>query len=535
MVLALRKLQVGKVDGKHEYLTPINERDSTIFDAFLIPEIVEPDRMHNGDVFFVEGFRGTGKTSLLRWHAESVRRKGCVTDFVLFKTDLTESQRMHISKEVGVSWSDIDAKSMEISQDFKASWTWFVLHKIGENIKNFPDIYEYGSAGSISKVVQLLGLDDDSILKKAIGFMPKLDGAHVKVRGNAGFFEAELGADFKRSGDGGEVSLDSLNKKIEKNLSKINFVKPIYIYFDELEAFYHTKEQHKRDQRMVRDLIFSISNLNNVFRSSKLPLHILAAVRSEVIDTMGSLGQEVDRLVHDRGFLISWHHSNRSLYHPLMQMIAKKITASEKAAGVEVSADALQSYFVPQVNGESIDAFLLDRSFYKPRDIVWRLTIAQRLFPNEILFSDKVLRDTEIEYSSKLWDEVRYELSAIYSDVEVDLLEDVFSGGSASFEFSQIENRFFEKARLSSALAALIGKRSVREILSDFYRIGAIGNSFRAGSTGTDMRNRWSFRGDPTLLVDKRMVIHPALLKRLSAVSTRRRGVRGGASSQRLK
>ena len=98
MNLPLRQLRIGKVDGKHEYLTPASERDRAPFDSFLIPENVDPDRFNNSDIHFVEGFRGTGKTSLLRWHAETRRTKGIVTDFILFKSDLTESERMHISR-----------------------------------------------------------------------------------------------------------------------------------------------------------------------------------------------------------------------------------------------------------------------------------------------------------------------------------------------------------------------------------------------------------------------------------------------------
>ncbi len=526
MALTLRQLRVGKVDGKHEYLTPAGERDHTIFDAFLVPTAVEPERMHNGDIFFVQGFRGTGKTSLLRWHAETRRRAGAITDFVLFKTDLSESQRMHISTEVGISWADIDAKKMEIAQDFKPAWAWFILHKIGENIKELPDVYTESSDGIASKAMRLLGLNDESIFKKAIGFMPKLEGAHVKIRGDVGFFEAELGADFKRDGEHGQTTLDALSRKVATTIAKIKLRRPIYIYFDELEAFYHTVEQHKRDQRMVRDLLFSVAFINEIFRKVGAQLHVLAAVRSEVIGSMGSLGEEVDRLVHDRGFHISWHHAKRSMNHPLMQIIARKITASEQAAGVAISPDPLEAYFSAQVNGQPIDALILDKSFYKPRDIVWRLNIAQSLFPDESNFSDTILRETETEYSNKLWDEVRYELSAIYSDSEVESLEEVISGGAASFELKEIEQRFRDKEGHSSTLRKLLERRSIRDILADLYRLGAIGNSFRVGSTGTDIRNRWSFRGDPTLLADKRMVIHPALLKRLSVVATRRRGTR---------
>lgn len=526
MVLSLRQLRIGKVDGKHEYLTPVEERDASVFDAFLMPEAVEPGRMHNGDVFFVEGFRGAGKTSLLRWHAQDRRKTGCITDFVLFKSDLSEVQRMHISKEIGVSWTDIDSSKMEIAQDFKSAWIWFILHKFGENILENKESYSKESQVLVGRIFRLLGFDDDSVLQKAIGFMPRLEGAKIKIRGDVGFFSAELGADLKVKGDLGETTLDSLNRKLIKLLSGVKLLRPIFIYFDELEAFYHTEEQHRRDQRLVRDLLFSVDSINTAFSKAQVPLNVLAAVRSEVIDSMGALGQEVDRLVHDRGFHISWHHANRSLRHPLIQMVSRKLLASEQAAGIATDGSVFGRYFPNFVNGESIDVFLLDRSFYKPRDIVWRLSLAQRFFPDETIFSAKVLHDTEVEYSSKLWDEVRYELSATYSELEIDAIEGAISGGSVAFEYEQIEAVFSRRSEISSVLRSLLQKRTVADILKDLYRLGAIGNSYRAGTTGNVPRSRWSFRGDPVLLIEKRMVIHSALVKRLSVVAPRRRGTR---------
>ena len=482
--------------------------------------------MHNGDIFYVEGFRGTGKTSLLRWHAQDRRKTNCITDFILFKSDLNETQRMHISKEVGISWVDIDSTKMEISQDFKSAWTWFMLHKIGESVQDNPSSYKPTGQPAVSRVIRLLGLNDDSVLQKAIGFMPRLDGAHVKIKGDTGFFSTELGADFKPRGDQGEVTLDALNRKIIKIFSSVEFNNPIFLYFDELEAFYHSEEQHHRDRRLVRDLLFSVDTLNTAFSRAQVPLNVLAAVRSEVLDSMGALGQEVDRLVHDRGFHISWHHANRSLEHPLLKMVNQKLLVSEQNAGLPSKNNLLPEYFTNIVNGEAIDVFLLDRSFYKPRDIVWRLSLAQRLFPNETMFTEKVLHDTETEYSSKLWDEVRYELSATYSDIEIDALEGAISGGSIDFTYDELDEKFRKRSRISGVLSNLLNRRSLVDILRDLYRLGAIGNSFRAGSTGNVYRSRWSFRGDPSLLEDKRMVIHTALVKRLSVVPRRRRGTR---------
>lgn len=531
MNLSLRQLRIGKVDGKHEYLVPVLERGQDAFDTFLIPEAVEPARFHNGDVFFVEGFRGTGKTSLLRWHANSAIKQGAITDFILFKTDLTEDQRMHLSSEVGISWTDVDPKKMEVSQDFKSAWGWFVVHKIGENLQAHPGLVSIDDETTSRKIIRLLGLNDDSVFRKILGFMPRLEGAHVKIKADVAFFEAELGGDFSRAGDQGKVSLDALVKRVMRVLSSLNMVQPLFIYFDELEAFYHSPEQHKRDQRLVRDLLFTIASMNDRFRQANIPIHIIGAVRSEVIDSMGSLGQEIDRLVHDRGFLISWHHSNRSVSHPLMEIVRRKLAFSESVAGMTPNASILERYFPNNIDGKSIESFLLDKSFYKPRDIVWRLSLAQKLFPAETRFTQSVLHDTEMEYSSKLWDEVRYELSAIYSDDEIDNIEAVLAGSSSAFSIDDMERRFDQGSKTSRFLTALLTRRSVREILTDLYRIGAIGNAFRTGATGSQIRHRWIFRGDPTLLVEKRMEIHSALLKRLSVVATRRRGVRGNRNS----
>lgn len=197
-------------------------------------------------------------------------------------------------------------------------------------------------------------------------------------------------------------------------------------------------------------------------------------------------------------------------------------------AGIERSDAPISSYFPQEVNGLQIEAFLLDKSFYKPRDIVWRLSLAQKLFPNETFFSRDVLHDTEAEYSGKLWDEVRYELSATYSDNEINGIEMVLAGGAAAFEIAQIEQRFVQAKQYSKTLSTLLDRHSVREIMTDLYRLGAIGNAFRTGTDGNQVRNRWVFRGDPTLLTEKRMEVHSALLKRLSVVATRRRGKRGG-------
>jgi len=491
----------------------------------LIPQSVEPSRFGNADVFLIEGFRGTGKTSLLRWFAEDRRKIGAYTDFILFKSDLTEQQRLQISNEVGISWVDIDAKKMEVSQDFKTAWKWFIHHKIGETIKKTPSIT---TGSKVESYLKLLGLIDPSVFTKVTGFLPRLEGANVTIKADISFFELELGGDFQSKGATGKTTLDALCRRLDSIFLEIAFLKPVYIFFDELEVFFHSLEQYHRDQRMVRDLIFSVAAINNLCRQANSSVHVLAAVRSEVVDGMGPLGEEVDRLIHDKGFNLAWYMARRSLHHPLMEIIRRKIDSSKKALGATIANNTIEEFFPSNINGQTIDAFLLDRSFYKPRDLVWRLSIAQKQFPDAKRFSIEILNETDIEYSTKMWDEIKYELSASYSASDIDVIEMIIAGSSTDFEFDDIDRRFDIVADESSNAQKLLSRRSAREILSDLYRLGAIGNVFRAGTTADKVRNRWAFRGDPNLLPDKRMTIHPSLHKRLSAIAPRRRGTRGG-------
>ncbi|MFV0624965.1 P-loop ATPase, Sll1717 family [Sphingomonas sp. ac-8] len=516
----LRNIHLGMVDGKFEYVTPQDDRDNSFYDAFLIPENVDISSLNNRRQYFVEGFRGTGKTSLLRWLAEMKRRDGALTEFVLFKSDLPEEKREGLSSQVGITWLETDRNKMEFSQDFKTSWTWFILHKIGEIVQRHPTA---STTACCSDFMRLLGLRNNAF-KKVMGFLPKLEKLSVEISSDFDFFSAKLGAEF--TGNPKEkrfTTLSALNAALIAELKQFPRDFYAYLFFDELEVFYDEKSKYDRDQRMVRDLLFSVSKINEVVSSEGIPIHILAAVRSEVLDGFGALGQEVDRVVHDRGLKLAWHFGNRNLDHPLFKIVARKIKQSDEEMRQVQDAEIIREYFPAETRGHSIEKYLLDRSFYKPRDLIWRLTIVQKQFPNEVGFTERALLDTEGDFSAVMWDEIKYELTANYSPQEIDVIETAFSGFRTEFFFDEFESRMAALGRASAHARSFMQKHGLYDVLSDLYRLGAIGNFFREGPKSSQIRNRWAFRGDPTLLFDKKLTINPSLTKRLSLVAPHQR------------
>jgi hypothetical protein len=511
----ISQIYLGAIDGKHEYLDSSPERRAHS-DSFMMPRTINERSLLAGQSYLVKGFRGTGKTSLLRWVAQHLKSKGEIGSIVLFKSDISESKRVEISKAVGMQYVQVDSKTMGVSQDFKEAWRWFLHQKICEILIEHDGAE---SSAEMKKYTQLLGLSEHSWFDKAVAGLPRFDAARVKVKALQDFISAEFGLELTAKNQS-SISVSSVVDKLDFYLARIKIRRPIFLCLDELEVFYHTPEQYKRDLSMVRDLLFSVSGLTHFFQIKSKNIKIYAGIRTEVMDAMGSDGQELSRLVGDCGVSISWHNERRSLDHQLFHMVRRKIWSSEAKAGFDLTPDPIAHYFPKTVAGLDLDVFLLDQSFYKPRDLIIRLKCAQDQAFENSMFTSALLSRTEKEYSSKMWEEAIYELSATYSQDEIRVVEGLFIGHRPQFNREEIAQRLRNSSTGNRIAEDLMRKKSIDYILRDLYRIGAIGNYF--GSEASNAKQRWIFRGDPHLDESRSMGLHAALFKHLSIVRPKR-------------
>ena len=333
-------IKIGMVDGKEEFfLDGVDQPD--FHNIFLIPENVQISDFSNKELYFISGFRGTGKTSLLRYSLSEIQPKSTFRSVSLFKSDLPEEKRIKLSKHSGVSIAEHDSSKMGIAQDFKSSWTWFILDQIGQIILKDPSCCTNSDARD--DFLRIIGLSGENTFKKILGFLPKISGANVTIGADLEFFGGKVDLEFETErSTKAIVSFSELVDAAIDSLARVRFVEKIALGVDELEVFFITPEQYQRDLCMVRDLIFSIDRLNRKFRATKQEVFIIGAIRREVVDAIGPLGQEVTRVIHDRGINLSWHHAQRSLNHPLIQIIRKKI---QNALGPSYTGDIILDFF----------------------------------------------------------------------------------------------------------------------------------------------------------------------------------------------
>lgn len=236
-------IKIGMLDGKEEFF--LDGVDQPNFhNIFLIPDNVQLDRFHDRELYFISGFRGTGKTSLLRYALNEIQPNSNPKSISLFKSDIPEEKRIKLSRHSGVFIADHDSTKMGISQDFKSSWTWFLLDQIGRIIQANPNCCNNPKAKD--EFLRVLGLSGENTFKKVLGFLPKINGANVTIGADLEFFEGKLDLEFETDrSTKATASFSELVDAAIDSLSSIDFIEILSIGIDELEVFFIAPEQYQ--------------------------------------------------------------------------------------------------------------------------------------------------------------------------------------------------------------------------------------------------------------------------------------------------
>ncbi len=508
--MLLKDISFGDVDAKNEILKQKRSGERNFFLSYSVPQRIDTGEYLNGKKHFILGLKGTGKTALLRYLHDKVSADGSLSELLLFKSHVTEEDRQKLSKGAGfqiVGTNDVPT----FIQDFKEPWKWFIYQKLAAKLE------AAGVASSnAQKLYKLTRVTENRITSTLGSLFSKISAGSLSFSGEALGVAVELGIDIDPSKDISEVSISSVNRACSALLSKIELDTPIYLFFDELELFHQTSEQFDRDRRIIRDLVAAISHINSDSAEYDRKIFIVSSLRTEVLHSVLELGHEIGRDVDDYGDKLDWSDAKDSPQHPLLNLIAKKIAVSSNASESEVWT----RFFPDKINNQDYHRFLLNSSYYRPRDIVRLLRVARDYDRNVAAFTTAHFDQTSTEYSKQTWLEITEELLASYSPAQIAALQRVFLGFNTHFFTADLEERVRSRHQSDHEVQALFQKKGVIRILSDLYRIGVLGNDFvvRDDRAGTRRRYRWVFRGNTTLNDAERIAIHKSLWKHLTLI-----------------
>lgn len=500
---SISEIDFGPKDARHSY--SIGGSEEQVFSkVFVDPMGINLDDFRKGKRSFIYGIKGSGKSALLRNLEYSLRSKE-ITKFIYFSQIVEETYDKNM--EIG-----LDIRELEGQSSFRLFWRSLIFILIAKSL------YEQGK-GSFKKYLEFVRRQSTespgNLFGAIFGSAPtleswtadigsasgvKLDGAFAKVVNLSHFFDCA-------------VSLLKTSK-IEKS---------VWIFIDELEVIYKSKDQFSRDVEAATDLVKTVRDLNEEFRANKIPVYLVCAIRKEITDRI--VGKDAAKIVSDLGEEVSWQRSSwenedPNFIHPLFRIVSRRLYYSNypnrNIMSHQDTDDMLRKYFPFFYKGQgtllrrNAQSKLLDLTTYRPRDISILFGEARKIDKGRSSFrAETFQRLVRKPLRDSLWLDFTEALRARFSEEQVDLLGKVFFRLKRRFQFAEFLDELdgFSHDPQYASIMDEFGPEEWADILRELYLFGAVGNIERGENI--EERLLFYFRGDTDgLIINKNTDIY---------------------------
>jgi hypothetical protein len=325
--------------------------------------------------------------------------------------------------------------------------------------------------------------------------VPRLKNWALSIGNSYGKIDFE--GDFKKLGD-----IQLFYDSALSLLRDVQLTRRFYVFLDELEISFTSSNQFANDVKAAAALIKEVRDLNEFLRGYRVPIFIICAVRKEVSQKI--LGQDAAKIVRDLGYELSWQRpawskERDSYYHPLFEIVLRRIHASEKPRAFLATwgelGDIEKRYFDFRDQRWSQRA-ILDLTTYRPRDIPVLFSRAKQFDgPKERFSKNTFFQLVRKGYREDLWSDFAEALRTEYSQEEVSLFKRVYFALPNYFRIKDLvqEADDFSADPLLADLIYSLDRRKWTSFLNDLYQLGAVGWS---SLDGEEESVHFHFRGD---------------------------------------
>lgn len=533
-------IYAGKPDAGDE----IRERGYEEFaNSYIEPSDIDITRLASsqyGTPIFITGDKGTGKTALLHFlqnYIGSIDESAC-SSFIFFDSGFNHVERKKfdaISRSISMSIA-IDNNIASIGQNVECDFTYIWKWQLYQKMITDNDYFNGGifiNNDDWTRFTNEINKVNKSIEKEKMR-IPATISLTAESNPQLGTFTPGIKIepiDLSQRSFNKAKGYSEFVKIIDKADSFARLLKrsdiPYYIFIDELEAYRGEDDTFYRDLRMIRDLLFTVKNMNDIFGTGT---KFMCSIRPEILYAINRFIQpkQLHKIMQGYDEKLIWEHTNtNSFSHPIIGVLLKRISnAEEKAFSTSVSQDdIINRWFQPTVYGMHICSYILENTWHKPRDIVRLLLSAQsKGSKNFSVFNQNTFDTFMPAYSKQCLIEIKEEMHALYTPEETESIFACLQGFKMQFSFDEISDR---AKRLYPE--SIFATQTVT-VLEDMYRIGVIGNVLNKSQSP-----RWEYKEQYNLFIDApwKMVIHPALRLELGVNGRIDRYVSGAAKRRK--
>ena len=239
-----------------------------------------------------------------------------------------------------------------------------------------------------------------------------------------------------------KIQKEIYNRKSEKEL----FDQKTLAHLEQLKLKEKLLEEEKKNNRQASILQILSNEYSSVFYVDIIDDIAIPIRLSEF--SVFKTGLEINKTIHDFGVTISWEQKGGNIRnHPLLKMLEKRIHFSETKLGLEPSPDIWETYFIPYVGNsrKEVQNYILDQTWYKPRDIIRLFTVIQRINGNKNIIDQECFDTSRKPYAEESWTEFEEFLTVKYSDKEVEGIKKSLTGIQLPFSVSDFQHHLNNK------------------------------------------------------------------------------------------
>ena len=253
----------------------------------------------------------------------------------------------------------------------------------------------------------------------------------------------------------------------------------------------------------IAALIFETDRLNMQFLRSGSPCKIIVLCRTDLFEKLP--GPNKNKLRQDSAFELDWYHDSREPRKSDLIALAK-LRSSLTFEDISL----FQDYFLPEVNGKSIEHFLLDHTRHTPRDFIQLLNHLKPYSQKTPMNKAQVFSGIANYSKNYFLPEIKDEMVG-YTDGDTfdEFLKIIGSFRDREISYPKLMVKCFNEINMDEAI--------LRKILADLFNCSAIGNKYQTKNNSVRYYFKYRNKND-SINFGESIVIHMGLWKALNLV-----------------
>lgn len=435
----LSKQKIGEIEFGHNDAFKDKKLLSCFMDNGVITQITKENKN------FIFGRKGSGKSAISNFiHME--KKPNAFTSMLSF---------YDFPMELLYRFSDRDFRA---PSQYITLWKYIIYLELGKMILKDESI---DNCDAIEKIKQIMKLNFDSIdidyneivnKTKDIGFKLILPEQFLGV--GLEFYKSESKDGLVR------IPYNKIVSILEECLKEIvGLTNNKYILlFDELDRKYDLSKEYN-------DLLlslFDVVNEINYFDLYVSPYRGIVFLRTDIYSSLKAT--DLNK-ISDEKITLNWFIEDSDADSDLRKLINKRI--SDSILELKDSVDPWLSCFeMGQVEGKTTFEYILDRTYYRPRDLMQFCKECTKIAKDNKVITLDDIQKAEKEYSKWLKDELIDEIQVVLPEINYvfDILREI---GNQVFSYTQFANTLKEYRELKN-----LDPYNVLKILFEFNIIG---------------------------------------------------------------